>query len=90
MSQMAHAEEGPTKNRPVYKFTNAGFTIRGWYGQEPGDDGRILIEHVERGILHDFACPGYRIWNYAAHFPDIVAAQLTAQAIREQGIREGG
>lgn len=61
----------PLKKEPVYELTERGYTLRGWYGGGDGAPGRIEVTRDGK-IVREVYCPSYRIWNYAAHFGEIV------------------
>ena len=67
-------------SKPAYEITNRGFTVRGWYGPDDSPMGRIQITHETRGLVRDVPYLGYKIWNIAAHFNEIVDGLLDEAA----------
>lgn len=58
----------------AYEQSHGGYTVRAWYGQAPGDRAHIEIICDDGGhMIREFPYEAYRIWNIAAHFPEIVA-----------------
>ena len=54
---------------------NRGFTAKAHYLTEPKSDA--LVEIFRDGEPYRrFLYPAYKIWNIAAHFPDIVQSEL--------------
>lgn len=57
----------------AFEKEDRGFRIRAWYQ----DDSDTLVEIEQDGkLLRKFTFPGYKIWNLAAHFSDIVDGEL--------------
>jgi hypothetical protein len=56
-----------------------GYKVKASYLTEP--KGSALVEIFKDGeLLREFLFPDYKIWNIAAHFPDIVAGEIEGNA----------
>jgi len=61
-----------------FDISDRGFNVKAWYLKDiPESKGDALIE-IRKGdiLLREFVYPGYKIWNIAAHFGDIVTSEL--------------
>ena len=56
-----------------------GFSVRASYLKKP-NDGDALIEIFRRGsVWRSYRYPAYRIYNIAAHFMEMVDAQIHSE-----------
>jgi hypothetical protein len=67
MSRADGAGMGPL----AYEVSERGYMVRAWYGANPGSPARIEITKGDE-LIRLFEYESYRIWNIAAHFPEIV------------------
>ncbi len=65
------------EKKPEFVLDDRGYNIKDWYegGGEDGEDGLIRITRPD-GSIKEFPCPSYKIWNYCAHFSDIVDGEI--------------
>ena len=57
------------------KEPDRGFTVKATYLTEPRGDSLVEI-FKNGGPYKRFLWPSYKIWNIAAHFPDIVSSEI--------------
>ena len=65
--------------KQAFKVQYKGFIVTAFYDAEPkAQDAHIVI--TRDGVpFKEFKYPAYRIWNIAAHFPDMVDAELESE-----------
>lgn len=59
---------------PVFDLTDRGYRVRVWRLTDPKD---ALVE-FDHGVenLRKYLIPAYKMWNVAAHFNDMVDAEI--------------
>lgn len=69
--------EKQEQKEPEFTRESGGYKIEGWYegGGKDGTDGLIRLTKPD-GTVVDRPCPSYKIWNYYAHFHDIIDGDL--------------
>lgn len=65
------------EDKPEFDMNYRGYNVRAWYLKDTDTEkGDALIEIRKDGtLLREFIFPGYKIWNIAAHFRDIVDSE---------------
>jgi hypothetical protein len=77
---IASMYRSPIVEKLAFEQTDRGYTIRAFYLTEP--KGEALI-HIRKGdlMIGNFLYPAYRIWNFSAHFKDIVDSEIDGNMI---------
>jgi len=65
--------------KPEFDINDRDFNAKAWYLKDvEGSKGDAIIEiRYKDKLIREFLFPGYKIWNIAAHFHDIVDGELS-------------
>jgi len=73
----------------VFDLTDRGFNVKAWYLND--DSGDALVEITKNGKPYrEFKWPAYKIFNIAAHLPDIVDGELEKTNDKLSGYKIAG
>lgn len=77
------------KEKLAFEQKERGFKIKAWYLAEPSNGDALIQLYYGRKKVREMLYPAYKIWNLAAHFPDIVDGELS-QDDKERGYAVAG
>jgi len=65
------------ESTPEFDIMDRGYNAKAWYLKDTDTQkGDALIEIRKDGnLLREFIFPGYKIWNIAAHFYEIINSE---------------
>jgi hypothetical protein len=65
------------RKKPEFNISDSGYNVKAWYLKDTDTEkGDALIEIKKDGsIIRKFIFPGYKIWNIAAHFHNIINSE---------------
>jgi hypothetical protein len=63
-------------DKEAFKVEHRGFIATAFYDDDPKAQDANIVVTRDGALFKEFKYPAYRIWNIAAHWPDMVDAEL--------------
>jgi len=64
------------KEKLIFEQEYNGYSVKAWYLKKPNAGDALVNIFQGKTKLREFTFPAYKIYNIAAHFPDIVESEI--------------